>query len=346
MNYLNQGAKSAVEQCLSVTKADRVFIVTDKETQEIGTALEKEALKLTNSVKKIIIEDYVERPALELPAKLIEEINRFKPTTSIYAAQALTGELPDFRRPLIDLFFKDHKCKHAHMVGITAQLMEDGMLQDYNEVYKVTHNVYNIVKNATKILVTDPHGTNLEAEFDPKKIKWIPDDGKIDNKKWKNLPSGEVFTSAMNANGTFVAWVLGDSLKHYGELSDPIIVNLKNGYITSVDVTKSASDKTKNAKNDFLEYVQQYKDSNRLGEFGIGTLVGLKAFTGNLLQDEKFPGVHIAFGHPYPEDTGQTWDSPSHIDIIAKKTTIVVEDNKGETQTIMTNGVFTDHILN
>jgi leucyl aminopeptidase (aminopeptidase T) len=25
---------------------------------------------------------------------------------------------------------------------------------------------------------------------------------------------------------------------------------------------------------------------------------------GNLLQDEKFPGVHIALGHGYPEKTG------------------------------------------
>jgi hypothetical protein len=34
------------------------------------------------------------------------------------------------------------------------------------------------------------------------------------------------------------------------------------------------------------------------------TLEGLAALTENLLQDEKMPGLHVAFENPYPEFTG------------------------------------------
>ena len=37
---------------------------------------------------------------------------------------------------------------------------------------------------------------------------------------------------------------------------------------------------------------------------------------GNILQDEKFPGVHIAFGNPYGAHTGADWYSSTHIDVV------------------------------
>jgi leucyl aminopeptidase (aminopeptidase T) len=38
---------------------------------------------------------------------------------------------------------------------------------------------------------------------------------------------------------------------------------------------------------------------------------------GHILQDEKMPGVHIAFGHPYGQHTGADWTSSTHIDAVA-----------------------------
>ena len=39
---------------------------------------------------------------------------------------------------------------------------------------------------------------------------------------------------------------------------------------------------------------------------------------GNMLQDEKIPGVHIAFGHPYSSYTGADWRSSTHIDVVGR----------------------------
>ncbi len=56
---------------------------------------------------------------------------------------------------------------------------------------------------------------------------------------------------------------------------------------------------------------------------------------GHILQDEKFPGIHIAFGNPYGEHTGAQWYSSTHIDVVGTKFDIWVDDTQ-----IMRSGKF------
>jgi leucyl aminopeptidase (aminopeptidase T) len=53
------------------------------------------------------------------------------------------------------------------------------------------------------------------------------------------------------------------------------------------------------------------------------------------LQDEKFPGVHIAFGNPYGFHTGAKWYSSTHIDVVGTHFDIWVDG-----QQIMQKGEF------
>ncbi|PYI58741.1 MAG: hypothetical protein DMC60_12095 [Verrucomicrobia bacterium] len=53
-------------------------------------------------------------------------------------------------------------------------------------------------------------------------------------------------------------------------------------------------------------------------EFAIGTNIACTHIIGHILQDEKIPGVHIAFGHPYAEHTGANWVSKTHIDCVGR----------------------------
>jgi leucyl aminopeptidase (aminopeptidase T) len=55
-----------------------------------------------------------------------------------------------------------------------------------------------------------------------------------------------------------------------------------------------------------------------VGEFAIGTNTACTRVIGNILQDEKIPGIHIAFGHPYAEHTGANWFSKTHIDCVGR----------------------------
>jgi len=56
---------------------------------------------------------------------------------------------------------------------------------------------------------------------------------------------------------------------------------------------------------------------------------------GNILQDEKIPGIHIAFGNPYAAHTGADWYSSTHIDVVGREFDIWIDGVK-----IMEHGAF------
>ena len=72
-----------------------------------------------------------------------------------------------------------------------------------------------------------------------------------------------------------------------------------------------------------------------MGEFAVGTNTGLTHLIYNLLQDEKFPGIHIAFGSSLPAKTGAKWDSKAHVDGVLKSPSIYVDG-----EPIMIKGMF------
>jgi leucyl aminopeptidase (aminopeptidase T) len=54
-----------------------------------------------------------------------------------------------------------------------------------------------------------------------------------------------------------------------------------------------------------------------------------------MLQDEKFPGIHVAVGEPIARETGADWTSEVHLDGVLKNVTIDVEG-----RVIMRDGLF------
>ena len=82
-------------------------------------------------------------------------------------------------------------------------------------------------------------------------------------------------------------------------------------------------------------YCHTDENSDRVGEFAIGTNIGLRDVIGNILQDEKMPGVHMAFGNPYGAHTGAEWWSGTHIDVVGRDFDIWADDRQ-----IMRQGKF------
>ncbi|MFQ5856915.1 MAG: aminopeptidase [Anaerolineae bacterium] len=330
MSDLQTGAQNAICDCLQVQSTDRVVIVSDEATWEIGQALFDEVSKVTDAVRILKIENYGARPLKDFPSQLRQDIEGFSPTVSIYAAQGQAGELENFRFKLIDLLHHRFRCRHAHMINITREIMRDGMSVDHNLLYEITQKVYELVCGAREIKVASKKGTDFIAKFDPQ-LKWISSHGKIRHgEPWQNLPGTETYTCPADVNGMVVAEVVGDFFSEkYGYLKVPLTVHIRDGYVWEVE------SENKELEQEFKEYIFTSPLGNRVGEFAIGTNVGLTHFIGNLLQDEKFPGVHLAFGHPYPKETGANWDSPRHVDIIPTEVDIWVDGKQ-----IMKDGKF------
>ena len=314
------GARNAVRTCLGVGPSDRVVIIRDRASAEIAAAVEEEAISTGAGVRAWVMEDLLQRPAREFPRSLAEEITAFKPTVSYYIGTSLPGELR-FRRPMLELLTRTLNCRHGHMVGAERRLMLDGLSADYEEIHRVTRRVYDIVRQASKIEVTTPIGTDLTATFTPNH-RWIPCDGRYHEQgRWGNLPEGEVFTAPLSVDGVLVGEEMGDHFsERYGLFEEPVRIRIRGGRVTSVEMPGHEA-----IAAEIRDYFAQSACSNRAGEFAIGTNVGLTRIIGNFTQDEKFPGVHVAFGDPYGHETGAGWTCSSHVDVLASRANVHVD---------------------
>jgi aminopeptidase len=223
------------------------------------------------------------------------------------------------------------KIRHAHMVNINHQIMLEGMRADFLKVDRLSAQVMELVGRAHLIRAMTPAGTDLTAAFNPK-YRWLKTSGIISPDKWGNLPGGEVFTTPGEVNGTFVIdGVVGDWLcAKFGDLEEtPLTIRIKGNRLTE------ARSSNREVETDFWRYTHTDANSDRVGEFAIGTNIELKDVIGQILQDEKFPGVHIAFGNPYGAHTGAEWYSSTHIDVVGRKFDIWVDGEQ-----IMQNGRF------
>lgn len=330
MTTIESGARNAVAVCMGVGQSDRVVVITDHARQNIGLALAAESEARGAETRVYLMEDFVPRPASGYSSELGEQFESFKPTVSLFAATALEGELA-FRRPMMNQLIYDMKARHGHMVGIDDRLMVEGMSADYNQIARITHQVNEAVKDSREIEVEAPSGTHMRATFDSNRRRWRPCPGLYHSPgDWGNLPEGETFTSPITVDGVVGAEVIGDHFSQkYGVLEEPVRIEIAGGRIRKVQSSHVQ------LREELESYFGQHENSNRVGEYAIGTNVALNALSGNLLQDEKIPGVHIAFGYPYPNETGADWDCSSHCDVVATRSTIKVDG-----QHIMRNGRF------
>jgi len=307
---LAPGAHNAIRVCLRLQPTERITIITDEATTEIAAALQAEVEEVGADHAVFVLENYVDRPLTRMPKIILDDLAQSQ--VSIYAARTLTGELG----PRIEMtaVVNKNRIRHGHMVNINRQIMVEGMRADFVAVDALSQRLIERARRTERIRCQTPRGTDFQAEFSPK-LKWLKTSGLITPEKWGNLPGGEIFTSPKNCRGTFVIdGVVGDYLcAKYGDLAAaPLTVEVENSRI------RAMRSENKKLLEEFRAYTSTDENSNRVGEFAIGTNTACTHVIGNILQDEKIPGVHLAFGHPYAEHTGADWISKTHIDCVGR----------------------------
>jgi leucyl aminopeptidase (aminopeptidase T) len=321
------GAFNAVNVCLRIQTGEQVCVITDEATMEIAAAIVHELEKLGATYHAWVLEELAERPLIDLPRPILDDLESSQ--VSIFAVQVQTHELRS-RIQMTDVVNR-RKIRHAHMVNINRQIMLEGMRADFQRVDRLSQKVVEMVRKASKIRAKTAAGTDLTADLNPN-YKWLKTSGIISPEKWGNLPGGEIFTTPGEVNGTFVIdGVVGDYLcAKFGDLQEnPLTVRIQGNRLIE------AHSKNLELESDFWKYTHTDANSDRVGEFAIGTNIDLKEVIGQILQDEKYPGVHIAFGNPYGAHTGADWDSTTHIDVVGRKFNIWVDDEQ-----IMREGKF------
>jgi leucyl aminopeptidase (aminopeptidase T) len=324
---LTQGSWNAVNVCLRVQAGEKVTLITDRSSQEIGAALYRDIANTGAACSVFLLEDFGPRPHSAMPQEILDDLAGSQ--VSVFAVQGEPGEL--VTRMQMTKVVTERRIRHGHMININRQIMMEGMRADFRAVDALSTRVWELARKAGHIRATTALGTDITVELSPS-LRWLKTSGIISPEKWGNLPGGEVFTSPALCNGTFVVdGVVGDYLcAKYGDLAgNPLTIDISGSRIRSVRCAN------RELEREFLEYCRTDDNSDRVGEFAIGTNIALTHVIGHILQDEKIPGVHIAFGHPYAEHTGAGWISSTHIDVVGTKFDIWIDDRK-----IMAGGRF------
>lgn len=321
------GARNAVRTCLRIQPKEKVTLIADEACQDIAASIAAELESVEADFEPFLLEQLAARPLADMPPVILQSLERS--TASIYAVWAQKNELKT-RMQMTEVVNR-RKIRHGHMVNITGEIMLDGMRADFNKVDEISIKVREIAMNSRRIRATTPAGTDITAQISPN-YNWLKTSGIINPNKWGNLPGGEVFTTPEEVNGTFVIdGVVGDYLcAKYGNLRDcPLTIHIKGNRLTE------AHSENSDLRDTFWKYTHTDENSDRVGEFAIGTNIALRGVIGNILQDEKLPGVHIAFGNPYGEHTGAQWYSSTHIDVVGVNFDIFADDRQ-----IMSKGQF------
>lgn len=321
------GAKAAIGTCLRVDPSEKVTLISDQVTLPIAASLAHALAANGCRWSAFILEDLAPRPLTAMPTEILGDMETSD--VSIFAVQVQRNELQS-RMQMTEVVNR-RRMRHAHMVNITPQIMCEGMRADYDRVDRLSQKVIEKARKARFIRATTAAGTDIRAEMNPD-YKWLKTSGIISRDKWGNLPGGEIFTTPGEVNGTFVVdGVVGDYLcAQYGLLeASPLTIEIRGNRIVSCNSDNKA------LEADFHAYTHTDENSDRVGEFAIGTNIGVERVIGNILQDEKFPGIHIAFGNPYGEHTGAPWRSSTHIDVVGLRFNIWIED-----EPIMKEGKF------
>jgi aminopeptidase len=317
---LAPGARNAIEVCLAIQPSERVALIADEASREVAASLAAALEAVGAPVESILIEQIAARPLAGAPPAILAALERAD--AGILCVHPLQGELAS--RMAIVATVERRRIRYAHMVGVTPEIMMQGMRADYRLVDRLSTTLCERMRTATSLRVETALGTSLRATFDPA-LHWVKTSGIISTRYWSNLPAGEVFTTPASVDGTFVCnGTAGDYFgPKYGDLAaTPLTLEIRAGRLVSAHCER------KELEREFWDYCHTDESSDRVGELAFGTNLALSDMIGILLQDEKVPGVHLAFGDPYGSQTGAGWKSRTHIDVLTRDCNVWIDETQ------------------
>src|SRR6202165_2559832 len=314
------GARNAVETCLGVRPGEHVALIADEASRAVAASLAA-ALEDAHAVyTPLLLEEFGPRPMKAAPAPVLDALERAD--VGVMCMTPQPGELG--ARMAIVQVVERRQIRYAHMVGVTPEIMQQGMRADYRMVDRLSDKLRERMLRAETLTVKTEAGTEFAAHFD-RGLDWVKTSGLISPRYWSNLPAGEVFTTPATVDGTFVCdATAGDHFGgKYGDLQGtPLVLEIDGARLRRVECER------KDLQQEFWDYFHTDENSDRVGELAFGTNLGLSPMIGNLLQDEKFPGVHIAFGDPYGNQTHADWQSRTHVDVLTRNCDVWIDHDQ------------------
>ncbi len=301
MNALANAARNAIALA-KPKKSERLLVVTDEPSMEVGLAIYRAASKKCEAALMMIAPtgQHGREPPKAVARALLDYNIVYAPTAyslthtnAIRAARNKGGRI-------------------ATLPGITKQVFIRGMGADYNQIHSFGAKLKKKYEAAEWIHVT-AKGTDAWFKIGNREI--LNDDGQLHQKKYIcNLPAGEVGLAPKGAWGAVTVY------------KSPFVKKGTKFTFEKDNVIGCTDPK-------FKKMIWAKKTRRNIAEFSIGTNPKAK-LSGNVLEDEKVKGTfHFAVGDS--KSMQGTVTSDIHIDFIIEKPTIYFDDKE-----IMREGAF------
>ncbi|HEY8090979.1 MAG TPA: hypothetical protein VIF09_24120 [Polyangiaceae bacterium] len=302
---LANAARRVIESSLGVVAGDRVVIVVDRAREVVGATLAELARTLDAEASVVLLEMLGRRPLRSLPGQLRAELSRAQASVLLIGFEE--GEW-QMRLEYVQLV-TELRLRHAHMVGVGRRTLLAGFSVDPQRILDATRAVRTRLRDDSVLHLRSPAGSDLEVKLDPK-CRWQERVGLVRPGRWENLPGGELFTCPADVNGVFVADASmgGPVGAAAGALSrSPLRVEIRGGACKSVQcVDRALAAAVESA-------LRAERNGDRVGMVVVGTNVGMRDATGEVVADQNLPGLHVAFGATLADQTGASWDSAAQL---------------------------------
>jgi leucyl aminopeptidase (aminopeptidase T) len=195
------------------------------------------------------------------------------------------------------------------MVGVGRKAMLESFRVDPQAILDVTRAVRTRLRPDSTLRLRSPAGSDLEVRLDPRH-RWQERAGVVRPGRWENLPSGNLFTSPAEVTGSFVCdGSMGGAFgASAGVLARaPVRLDIRSSFCRSVHcVDRALAGAVESA-------MHVERNGDRVGIVILGTNVGIGEATGEVVADQNMPGLHLAFGATFHEQTGASWDASSQL---------------------------------
>lgn len=270
-------ARSVLESNLALQPGERLVVVTDTLTDEIGRALFDAGVEMGAESTLVVIAPSGrngKEPPIAAAAAMAEADVLLCPTRfSISHTQAR-------------LRVTERGARVATMPGIHPGMFFDGPITaDHAEVERRTERLKEIITASDDVRIET--GGDAVLTFSIAGREGRGSTGRFLTKgAFGNLPSGEAYVAPIEgtASGELV---VSASIAAVGLLDEPIRLRIEDGLLVSASGEAGAK---------LLAALGDTRESRNIAEFGIGTNDKAR-ITGVILEDEKKAGtIHIAFG--------------------------------------------------
>jgi leucyl aminopeptidase (aminopeptidase T) len=305
MSDLRRAVATVLRDCLGVKPGETVLVVCDPDKRTLADAIVADARDMSTDA---ILAEMPERESHGTePPDAVAQAMLFCDVVVAPTTKSLSHTEARHRA-------SEKGARVATMPGITEDMLVRTMSADYAQVGRRSHALAQLITEGNEITITSAAGTDVAISIAGR--KGLADDGDLTARgAFGNLPAGEGFVAPVEG-ATQGRIVFDGSIWPIGRLEDPLVVEIEDGYATSLSGRDAP---------EFEDLLRRYgRDAYAVAELGIGTNEAA-TLTGHVLEDEKILGtVHVAFGDNHT--FGGAIRVPSHQDGVVLRPTVRIDD--------------------